>query len=346
MAGNNFCIEINESYIRVGDVKKEGQLFATDHLGAVETLPAFLPGDSEKVIEEQAGYVYNLLNQIGLKKKTVGIVVPDSYTFSQITSMPKLNEKEMLSAIKFQADQFIPMPLDEINLDIELLHENVQNKSMLTLIAAAPKKLIEKIEKLLDLVGLEAETVETEISAIGRVASEIIKQDPTSQDAISKGVLFVNFGFSSTSLYFFDQKLGIFTYSHNFNIGYNLFVKEIQVNLNIDPKKSIELLKGFGLAQTASFRLDTILAPGIKDFSSELQRFLNELHEKYHGQVTEVLVFNESDRFHSFEQIIGKQMGTQARLLDLYPFFVKNNVVESFKPMLGSFAAVVGGSLR
>mgnify|MGYP001573977720 FL=1 len=123
-------------------------------------------------------------------------------------------------------------------------------------------------------------------------------------------------------------------------------MKEIQVNLNIDPKKSIELLKGFGLAQTASFRLDTILAPGIKDFSSELQRFLNELHEKYHGQVTEVLVFNESDRFHSFEQIIGKQMGTQARLLDLYPFFGKNNVVESFKPMLGSFAAVVGGSLR
>ncbi|OGK30580.1 hypothetical protein A3B50_01325 [Candidatus Roizmanbacteria bacterium RIFCSPLOWO2_01_FULL_40_42] len=344
MANDFFCIDLGESFIRISDIKKAGNLFEAKSLGMIDVDPVFFRAEAEGVTEKQAAVLSKAIAQLKITKKNVNIVIPDSYSYNQFIETPKLNEKELLSAIKYQADQFIPMPLEEINLDIEILKDDEKNKKILTLIAAAPKKIVSKVESLAEYAGLAPQTIETEISAIGRLIGDVFK--PQAKTETPQGFLFINLNFSSTSVYFFDKSLGILVFSYNFSIGYNLFLKEIQINLNVDQKKAIELLKTLGMSKNASYNLQAILTPVVKDFLGEIQKAITLLKQKYNTQVTNIYTFNETSRFHALEEIIGKYFAIPTSNFNLYSMFAKNSTVDALKNDLGFFVPSIGANLR
>ncbi len=339
-------IDLGETLIRIISLKRKGKFFEILNMGSLIMDPAFFRSDSTKLLEKTASDLSNTIKQLKIKKKNAKIVVPDSVSYNHIIEMPKLNEKELLSAIKYQADQFIPMPLDDVNMDIEILYEDQKNKKMLTLISAAPKSLLLKVESLMEYAGLFPETVETEITSTGRLINEIFKKDVKQAGEKHDAILLINLGYNSSSLYLFDQDLGTIILSHNFLLGYSLFLKEIQVNLNVDQNKAVELLKTFGLTQNTSYHLDTILAPAIKNLTSELEKFTNEVVSKYKIQIKNIFLFNYALHFNSFDQLIGRYFGIPSSPLNLYPFFVRNNILESYKNEFGFFVSAVGALLR
>ena len=152
MAKDFFVLDIGESLTKIGDVHVAGGKFVADAIGMLETEPLFFKSDTDASLEKQGEAIKKLVEQLKIKKKNVHIILPDSSTFSRFVEMPKLNEKELLSAIKYQADQFIPMPLDETNIDIEVIHEDRQTSKLLTLISAAPKKLIGRVENMVERI--------------------------------------------------------------------------------------------------------------------------------------------------------------------------------------------------
>ena len=85
--------------------------------------------------------------------------------------MPKLKEKELIAAIRYQADEFIPMAIDETNLDLEVLKEDDKTNKMLIFIVASPKKLVEKIQKTVEMADFVPTTLENELSAVARLTS-------------------------------------------------------------------------------------------------------------------------------------------------------------------------------
>ena len=342
MAQDFFSIDIGESFIRVADIARSGNLFTTTAMGMLQTDPTFFRAEAESVSEKQAEALTKLLSQLKIVKKNVNIVIPDSFGYNQFFESPRLNEKELLSAIKYQADQFIPMPLEEINLDIEILKEDDKTNKILTLISAAPKKIVKKIEQFAEYSGLAPQSIETEISAVARVAGEIFKQRKDSKS----GIVFINLNFSSTSVYFLDQDAGMFTFSYNFNIGYNLFLKEIQVNLNVDQKKAIDLLKNLGVSKDASYDLNTVLTPVLKDFLHEIQKAMGLLKQRISEPVSQIYTLNEATRFHAIEDIISKYFATPTSILNPYSLFVKNSIVDYFKNDLGLFVGSIGANLR
>ncbi len=256
--------------------------------------------------------------------------------------MPRLNEKELLSAVKYQADQFIPMPLEDTNIDIEIVYEDLDNRKNLALIVAAPKKIIQKVERCVERAGLAPVAIETEISAAGRLFSSIFKPQVSMNNA---GYLFINFGSQTTSIYFFDISKNILVYSHNFSIGYNLFIKEIQVNLNVDRPKAEDLLKTFGVTPNSSYHLETILAPAIKDFLTEVQHSTTLIASTFKKQIQGVYLFNNTPRFHGFDILVGKYLAIPSATLSIASFFTKNNVSTQHREDMPYFIPAIGGNL-
>src|SRR3990167_8715027 len=123
MADSFFCLDIGEKFTKIADAAKKGNAIEIYHLGKIETDQYFFSTEAEKSLENQARAITTLYQSLKLTKKNVNIVIPGSFTYSQILTMPALNEKELISAIKYQADQFIPMPVEETNIDLEIIAE-------------------------------------------------------------------------------------------------------------------------------------------------------------------------------------------------------------------------------
>jgi len=343
MDKNSFCIEISENLVRVVDAKLDNQQIEINALGYQIDTPRFFSSESDRIIDDEVKIIEKLVSRLNIKKKNVNIVVPDSNTYSQVLSMPTLKEKELLAAIKYQADQFIPLPLEETAIDLDIIYEDKTNKKILILIVAAPYKLINKVEKTIETAGYIPESIENEASAISRFLANHYK-NPSKKT--SDGTLFLNFGDISSSLYFFNPAYNLVTDVHNFKIGWNLFLKEVQVNFNFDLNKSRDILTHIGLSQEGSYNFEEVLKPVLTELISEISKFISSIKAKQNDiNITQIVLFNLANKVHFLEKKVQDNLGINASVFDLFALVKKNQIIEPYKKELSSFVTAISGNL-
>jgi len=337
MSDNYFCLDIGERFTKIGDIKKSGETIEISALGKIETDEYFYSADIEKNLDIQSQNIKKLVESLKITKKNVNVVIPGSFTYNQILVMPSLNEKELVSAIKYQADQFIPMPIEETNIDLEIIDEYKAEGKLLILIVAAPKKLIEKIQTTVEMSGLVPESIENELSASSRFVSVFSKKLMTQSKS---GLILANFGLNSTSLAYFEGENLTLKESHNFAIGYSLFLKEIQVNTDSDSKKAGEILISYDKNATSSYKVDVIAGPLIREFIQEFKRFA--LGKNF----SKIVVFNEIFLFPALPSFVFDDLKIETKEIDLYNSCQKSPLVDSYKKELSVYLPTFGGNLR
>lgn len=343
MADNLMSLHLGENVVRLAKAKNDKGKIEIEALGHQADAPAFFAMDTEKILDDEKKVIKKLVESLRIKQKNVNVVIPDGFTYSQILNMPKLKEKELLSAIRYQADQFIPMPIEETSLDLEILSEDKAKNSLLVLLVAAPQKLIEKVEKVVEQAGLYPESIENELSATARFLSSFYS--PTQgQEGAS---IFVNLGYSSTSFYFFANRLKLLTANHSFNTGLSIFLREAQADTNIDASKAKNLLKSVGFSENASVDLEQILKPSLDGLCGELQKFIASGKEKFHvDSVSHIYLFNLATEIRQLEKKIAEFVSIPSSLFDPLPYAKRTPAVEPFSKDLPAFIPAIGGCLQ
>jgi len=338
MADAFFTLEIGDSYLRLFDGGMVNGLLNIVSLGSVEKPVPFFISQSEKDLNDTAANIEKLVQNLKIKKKIVNIIIPDTYTYSQILVMPYLKEKELLSAIKFQADQFIPLPIDETAIDLDVISEDKAKNTKLILIVAAPNNLISRISSLIEKAGLIPQNIENQTSSVSRIVNFC---------KVKQTTVFVNMDYYSTTLYFYNPQLNLITNIYNFKIGLNLFSKEVQVNYNFNSLKADETLKTIGLASNGSMDLTNILQPVLNEFVNELEKFILSLKEKENiSKVEQIVTFNLAGKFNQFEQGLQTRLGINTVQFNLSNLVVKNNNFLVFDKAKSSFISVLGEALK
>ncbi len=345
MADNFFTLDIDEKFTKIVEAKKNGNVLDVTALGITETSNSFYTGNLEKNIEDEVTQIRKLIGSLKISKKNVSLIIPDALTYSQILTMPLLNEKELISAIKYQADQFIPMPIEETNIDIEVIEEitgeNKKEKKVLLLIVAAPKKVIEKVQTTAELAGLNPESVENELSSTSRLLSNFNKSFQSQyQISPDKGVVIANFDVNATSLAYFSPQESLIKENHHLSVGYQLFLKETQVNTSSDIKKAEEILKTFDKKTPSSYPVDTIVKPLINQIVSELKIFISKHNP------SKILFTNKIYLFPSLVTILSDELKIPVEIFNPYSFIKKSQLVETYKNELPIFIPALGGNLR
>lgn len=333
---------IGENSIRIINAQFNNGQIKVNAFTSQEEMPLLYTTLTEKTINEVASLIDKSFSSLRLNNKNVNIVIPDTLTYSQIQEMPKLKEKELLSAIKYQADQFIPLPLDEASLDLEILNEDAANKKLIVLIVAASEKLISQLTTLVEASGLIPLSIENELSSIGRLLSQCYKPKDK-----SGGIIYVNIGFSTSSIYYYNPALGLITDTHAIKSGIELFVKELRANINIDSKKAFEILKTIGLGQNGSVNINAILSPAITDFLREVEKFVISTKEKYNTKITQVNIINNAYKVALLENKVAEYLSIPTSIFDVAPYIQKDSVSSAMQPsQLSSFVSSLGGCLR
>lgn len=341
MTDNIFGLDIDEKFTKVVEAKKTGDMLDVTALGKVETSEFFYTGNLEKNIEAEVAQIRKLIDNLKITKKNVNLIIPDSLTYSQVVSMPLLNEKELISAIKYQADQFIPMPIEETNIDIEVIEEDLKEKKVLLLIVASPKKVIEKIQTTVELAGLDPESVENELCSNSRFLASFNKNFLNQYKAGSdKGVVIANFDINSTSLAYFSPQEFLIRESHHLSIGYQLFLKETQINTDTDIKKAEEILKIYDKKNSSSYPVEKIVQPLVKEFASELKTFISKCNPSI------VLFTNKICLFPSLASYLSEGLNFPINILNPYSLINKSPLIDNYKNELSIFLPALSANLR
>lgn len=340
MADTSFALDIGEKHTRIVDLTLRNGKINLVSMGIANTISNFYSDDSDKSLENQAEVVSKLCNDLKISKKNVNIVMPDNQSFFQIMEFAKLNEKELLSAVRYQSDQFIPMPIDEVVLDLEILQEDkVSNKNKI-LIVASPKKTVDRIEKMAEMMGLIPASLENDLSACGRFLAEVLKPKGTGS------YLVINLGFSTSSIYLIDYQTSLVLQTRTVKLGYELFMKELRFNLELPETKASEVLRTIGFVKNASYDVPSIVSPIIQELLNEVNKFFVQAKDKFQAPVSKILLFDYSTDIFALDRKITEATGISAESLMLRDMLVNNPVSQSFSASMPEYISAIGACIR
>jgi len=340
MNNDSISIDLGEKFTRIVDATFIKSKIILNAAGVQDTVSNFYSDDTEKSLTAQAELISKMYAELKLSKRNVNIIIPDTFSYSQILDLALLNEKELLSAVKYQADQFIPIPLDEVVMDIEILSIDKQNKQNKVLVVACPKKIVDRAEKLFEMLSLTPLSLENEHSSIGRLFSDVIQYEN------DKSFLIVNFGFSTSSIYLVDGKTSLILMTHTIKLGLDLFIKEIKFNLEVSDIRALELLKTVGFEANASYNISLVVSNILKEFVNELSKFIISSKEKLGFGIDKIYFCNYSSNLLSIEKKISELIQIPVELLLLKDQLKANPVTESLNKDIASFIGAISGNFR
>ena len=105
--------------VEIGRRKDEAVLLAA---GSIPTAKSHPCGQSGRFGEYCNGG-QKLWKETGAITKNVNIALPESQVFTRVIEVPQLSDRELTSAIKWEAEQYIPLPLDQVTVDFTILRE-------------------------------------------------------------------------------------------------------------------------------------------------------------------------------------------------------------------------------
>jgi type IV pilus assembly protein PilM len=111
-----FGLDIGSTAIRLVQLKRGGVHPALVAYGALP-VPANLTSSDSKMDQDKISEMIKQLvreNRVSLKNVVVGL--PSNKVFATVITTPKLDNSQLAKAIRYQAEQYIPMALDQVKL--------------------------------------------------------------------------------------------------------------------------------------------------------------------------------------------------------------------------------------
>jgi len=114
--------------------------------------------------------IKKLIHDTKVSSREVDIAIPESQSFTRVIKFPLLSDPEIASAVKWEAEQYIPIPISEAIIQHEIVErrEKTSPPEVLVLLVAAPRALVEKYVNVTGQAGLTAGAVETSLIALTR----------------------------------------------------------------------------------------------------------------------------------------------------------------------------------
>lgn len=215
MARISVGLDIGFSSIKVVALSLDKDVARLLSLGSIASPQPGLASDGVGDLEIVGSAIKKLFSAARIPSKEVVVALPESKVFTRvIDDLPYLTNQELDAAIRFAAEEFIPMPLTDVNLNWQVLSRaNQKDKNIKTVVfvVASPKNLVNKYIKVLSNVGLKPQALETEIIASTRAlvgnnpfspTSLIIQMGATTTDCAitSKGMIWLTRSISTGGL--------------------------------------------------------------------------------------------------------------------------------------------------
>ena len=248
--------------------------------------------------------IQKAVKRSGTKAKLAAVAVAGSAVITKIINMPaNLSESELEQQIQLEADQYIPYPLEEINLDFEVIGPTANNPdSVDVLLAASRSENIETRTDALDIGGLKAKIVDVEAYTVENVAPLITAQmENKGEDKI---IAIIDIGATMTSLNVIQNGSLIYTREQNF--GGKQLTEEIMRRYGLAYEEAGRLKKSGGLPDNY---IPEVLEPFKETIAQQVSRFLQFYTSGQYSTVDLIALAGGCASIPAIDELVESQLG-------------------------------------
>jgi len=259
--------------IQLKELRRRGQtIYALQSFGMKPLPPeAIVDGalmNSTAIVQA----MQELMAELKIKQKEVAIGVSGHSVIIKKISMPRMTQEELEESIQWEAEQYIPFDVKDVNIDTQILNPEANDATgqMDVLLVAAKKDMINDYTTVVSEAGFTPVVVDVDAFAVqNSFTNNYDLPDKETVVLINAGASVVNINIISN---------GITVFTRDVTIGGNQFTEQIQKELNVSYEEA-EALKIGGGRQDADAvvpqEVERVMSGVAEQVAGEIQRSLD-----------------------------------------------------------------------
>lgn len=322
-------------------LSQEKNGYTLNAASSVITPPSGMLSDSPFDQELMARTIRQIVNQAKITIQNVNIALPDNQVYAKVVEMPLLSDSELSSAIYWQAEQYIPIPLSKVKFDYKILHrpQNAQpGATMEVLLVGAQTQIIEKYQKVLTLADLNIASIETEMLATIRSLVT---------DEHFPATLIMNMRAVSTSIAIVRQGTMVFTYA--IPVGGATISRAIAQDLGLTSAQAEEYKKTYGVfGKELEGKIGKASEPILMSIVSEIRKALLLYDEKYKKDepIQQILLVGDTAKLPGIDLFFAQNCGIETVVANPWKVLNAQQLPKEMLDNAPDYALVVGLAMR
>jgi type IV pilus assembly protein PilM len=233
-------LDVGSSSVKAVEMKPgKGESWQLATIG-LEYLPpeAIVDGqimDSTSVIDA----IQRLFAEYKIKTTDVATSISGSSVIVKKIQLPAMSDQELAESIHWEAEQYIPFDITEVNLDYQVLDHGAAGGNMDILLVAAKKDKINDYQSVINQAGRSPIVMDVDAFALQNAYEMNYGVEP------GRVVAMVNIGASQANINVVRGETSIFTRDIT-TIGGNQYTDAIQKDLNVSYEQAENMKQGQG----------------------------------------------------------------------------------------------------
>jgi len=270
--------------------------------GAIEEGTINDPGTVAESLQE-------LLRSSGIKETSVAVSIGGYSVIVKKIVVQSMAEEQLQETIHFEAEQYIPFDISDVNLDFQILGESDSNPNQMNVIlVAAKKEMVDDYINLVNLAGLDPCIIDVEAFALQNSFE-------ANYDVLDENIALIDIGASKTSLNILKNTTSVFMRDVSLGCGQ---INQKIMSLIECPFENAEKLK-FGNEQDrlSGDDLKGIVSSVVADWCTEIRRALDFFYSTYpEDQIKRIVLSGGGANIAEFRELLASEASAEVEIIN------------------------------
>lgn len=241
-------LDIGTDHIRVAQVKAAGSTFILSGYASVSVpMGAVVEGEIVDV-EAVAASIRDLVRSSGLHPSNCAIGVSNQKVVVRLIDLPFMERAELQGAIQYQAQDYIPIPIEDAILDFQIIGDymtSADEHMMEVLLVAAQRDMIGNSVRAVEEAGLRLQQIDVTSFAIVRALmgpTSTVLPEEGDEAGEATGIIHISAGLTNIAV----VEKGVPRFTRVSALAGNQFTQAIanSLNLTFDEAEDLKLRVG------------------------------------------------------------------------------------------------------
>ena len=303
-------IDIGSSSIKMVHLREAKGSFQLANLGLAILPPEAIVDNAIMDSSVIVDIIKGLVESHGIKTKNVAASVSGHSVIIRKIQLPIMTEEEMEASIQWEAEQYIPFEISEVNLDFQILGPDANDASLMNVILVAAKKdFVNDYVALFKECGLNPQIMDIDCFAVENVY-EI--NHGTSEDEV---VALIDMGASSMNVNVLRGGMSVFT--RDIQVGGNTYNEEIQKRLGLNNEDAETVKLGGEVADVSPEAVAEVMEDATESLTQEVQRSIDFFSATSSDEkVQKVFITGGVSKVPSVKTSLENRLGVEVNAID------------------------------
>jgi type IV pilus assembly protein PilM len=304
-------LDIGSRSLKAAEIVESKKGLNLKRFGVVDLAPGAIEDGAINDPESVAESIRQLFKAYNIKEQNVAISIGGYSVIVKKITVQTMDEQQLQETIHFEAEQYIPFDISDVNIDFHILGESETNPSQMNVfLVAAKKEMIDDYVNLVNLAGLNPCLIDVEAFALQNIfeASHGFQND---------NIALIDIGASKTSLNILKENSSVFM--RDVSLGCSQINQKIVSLVDCSLEEAEQLKFGDKSDRINPDELKGIVSSVVADWCTEIRRAIDFFYSTYpDDQIKRVYLSGGGANITEFRQLLASE--TSAEVETVNPF--------------------------